>query len=1125
MEIIVDNKEQSNIGHITVLNIIEKYTGKGSLDIVTGYFSVEGMKHLKDAVANKITKYRIVLGDITNAEKDLENPLDLLNLNTSIERAFEISKDAREIVDFLRSGNMDIHTVEPNFCHAKVMVHKVDDDSGAEFPDSRSYMISGSSNITTSGLGAGQKEHNNIELNIVHTKEPNGAIDFITPMSNWFDTLWKSSKGDKSISGESKKMNFKEYLIDVISRIFKEYEPKDIIYKMLFEMHYKNSNSDKIKENVETALENTAIYQSLYSFQEDVVKRLIYLLESYNGAVLADAVGLGKTWSALAVIKYYQKKRDVLVLCPKKLEQNWLKFRKDQNSRFESDSLNYFIRFHSDLREQTFSKDEYAREVGNDNINFTEKPLLIVIDESHNLRNEKSKRYEFLLNNIIKQNNDVKVLMLSATPVNNSFKDLKAQIKLIAKDRPDAFKESMDISNFEAEFDRATKEYEDWFKRKNSDNDAKATIDSLMASEEMKGFLKLSNTLVVARTRAMINKHYEQNLVFPSKEKPENIYKTANILKIKGDDAFSELIDKLPEHLTAYMYSQYYDIAQDEEIKDGQLVEIMKFFLLKRLESCWYSFYKTLSKIREYHGSMLKYAEVYNNNQGNSTILLKDGTDHDEDSESIEYEIPTDYVVDFSKIKKDNKESRFTNFLNDLKRDVDILDALLKDTKAFAGIDEKGDTFDITSKFDSDDKLNVLIDKVIDKKKNKKNKKILIFTSYKDTAEYLFHQLKAHGYNKLAFVSGTEVGVSEEIDDPRKRSNKIDFILERFAPKSKLMNEIKWERFRVEERCGNYEQWKQMINSSDNDGKKYESAKTALENEIDILIATDVLSEGQNLQDADTVVNYDVHWNPVRLIQRFGRIDRIGSDNEKIKSITFWPVQQVEDYIELQTRVKKKMIQGRAVGAETHQLNDDEDKESKELENKQIEMMENIKQYGDIKLSDEKVEVMNKLLPLLQKFDKDSTEKYQNLPQGIYSGFIGENEDFPKEGIIALLGFNKIMGSKRDYKEYKLIYIDSDGEPVMKSETSILEALGKHTDAKRAGLEKIEDFSDEELLKQELQKLKKALMNYSNTLELEIEREDESKERNGMEVNRKESRKRAKMENYDLLAWLLISAK
>ncbi|GHV72405.1 hypothetical protein FACS1894201_01380 [Bacteroidia bacterium] len=430
---LLDNKIQIAPNQpYTVVDFIRKYSEQGHLDLVTGFFSVNALAWLKNEI-NDVEKFRLVLSKLMSDEVEPNKVIDLLNSDAGIASAVHLSQNARKAVDFLRQEKVQVKTVQKNFCHAKSYIYK-DKDSR------KNYQIIGSSNLTDAGLG--MRDSGNIELNTAAFSED----DEWKATQRWFETLWQDVALDKIELIDKTKIAAKDYIIKLIKNLFKEYSPEDLYYKVLYEMFKKDldfSNSEEFKKEMKH-LSETVIYQTLYSYQQKGVISLIKMLQNYNGAILADAVGLGKTWTALAVMKYFQSKGyTVVLLCPKKLENNWLQYKTGRDSKFEKDDIDYLVRYHSDLQDERLDVAHYS-DFPLSKIQRKNK-LLLVIDESHNLRNDKSSRYEYLINNLLqpeKEHKDIKVLQLSATPINNKLLDIRNQFKLLVKGQDDGFNDS-----------------------------------------------------------------------------------------------------------------------------------------------------------------------------------------------------------------------------------------------------------------------------------------------------------------------------------------------------------------------------------------------------------------------------------------------------------------------------------------------------------------------------------------------------------------------------------------------------------------------------------------------------------------------------------------------------------
>jgi superfamily II DNA or RNA helicase len=1036
---ILDNENDN----LKVHEWLEKYTEEGKLDIVTGYFTIGALAYLSRIVNDKIEQFRLVLGDIVSIDIEENRPLDLLNENITIEAALKLNSVSQEAVAFLKQEKVIAKTLEPNFCHAKNYLF-----NPLEKNDRNKYFISGSSNLTEAGIGL--KQTSNIELNIAETGNNNQYKELV----EWFESLWIKPQAHKQKTilhkdGTKTKVDFKEYLINEIERIFIKYTPREIYYKILFELFgnqiLEEENDPEFNRQV-GRLENSVVYNSLYDFQKKGALSLIRMLQRYDGAILADAVGLGKTWSALAVMKFFQLQgREILLVCPKKLENNWRRYRKHQESKFEKDQFDFFIRFHTDLNEERL--EQYTDRA--DKYFTNDKPKLIVIDESHNLRNDKSNRYKFLMENVLQPNEDIKVLLLSATPINNSLNDIRNQFKLMVQGHVNGYEDSLGIRNLDYTFRTAQKAFNDW--RNETDPRISDFIKQLPAN-----FFTLTDTLVVARTRKMIEGQ-EASLSFPKKEKPVNLFVTPN--ELGNFETFEELFDHFPPMLSGYQPSFYLDdkrenkdVLHDERQRDYFLVKMMYILMVKRLESSWYSFFSTIEKIKNHHQNALDRIKAYLENKKNLTVSENEDDLFEDDELEDEYEDFTLGKKRKIRLADIDAAGNLEYYKKDLKEDLDALDNLFINLQKFQSRIER-EVVQPKNHKSVDNKLEALIEQIEKKRKseaNNNNQKLVIFTVYRDTAQYLFDQLKARGYNGLAMVSGSGSLVSDSDEETKL----FEPILERFAPFTKLFREKEWDFDMQNAGLKEYDKWVRWI--ADHHPKIYQKVR----NPIDILIATDALSEGQNLQDADMVINYDIHWNPVRIIQRMGRIDRLGSPNSKIFGINFWPSNNINSYLDLQGRIEQRMAAMKLAGSEVSldfsdtfkQMAEDENLENR-LKARMMEQMQTT--WEDIEVNEQGLGFDDLSLEryrqdLLDEFNKDKA-KYQRMPKGVYSGFKAERDICPETGIIALLGYpaKPEKTKEHEYKVFDLIYINSEGKLVLLNQKEVLDAITYHKDRDR----------------------------------------------------------------------------
>ncbi len=1127
---ILDNENEN----LKVHEWLSKYTEEGELDIVTGYFTVGALAYLSKSVNDKIKQFRLVLGDIVSVDVEENRPLDLLNENITVEAALVLNRVSQEAVRFLKQDKVVAKTLEPNFCHAKNYLF-----NPTEKDDRNKYFVSGSSNLTEAGIGL--KQTSNVELNIAETGNNNQYKELV----NWFEALWTKPQAHKQKTiihkdGSKTKVDFKEYLIAEIERIFIKYTPKEIYYKILFELFgnqvLEEENDPEFNRQV-GRLENSVVYNSLYDFQKKGVLSLIRMLQKYNGAILADAVGLGKTWSALAVMKFFQLQgREILLLCPKKLENNWKRYGKHQESKFEKDQFDFFVRFHTDMSGERLEKYQDRA----DKFFTNDRPKLIVIDESHNLRNDKSNRYKFLMEFILQPNEDIKVLLLSATPINNALNDIRNQFKLMVQGNVHGYEETLGVRNIDYSFRTAQKAFNEW--RDEATPKISDFIKKLPAN-----FFTLTDALTVARTRKMIEGQ-ETDLVFPKKEKPINLFVTPH--ELGNFETFEELFDHFPTNLSGYQPSFYLeektdelDILHDERQRDRFLVKMMYILMVKRLESSWLSFYSTVEKIKNHHQNALDRIKAYLEDKKNLAVEDNETDLFEDDEMETTYEEFTLGKKRKIRLADIDAAGNLEHYKKDLKKDLDALDHLFINLQKFQSRIEKEIVQQKNYK-SSDNKLETLIKQIEAKRRvgaNDNNQKVIIFTVYRDTAQYLFDQLKARGFDRIAMVSGS----GSKVSDSEEETMLFEPILERFAPFTKLFKEKEWDFEMREGSLKEYQNWMHWI--AENHLKTYQK----LQNPIDILIATDALSEGQNLQDADMVINYDIHWNPVRIIQRMGRIDRLGSPNERIFGINFWPSNNINSYLDLQGRIEQRMAAMKLAGSEVHLDFSDTFKEMAEDENLEnrlkARMMEQMQTtWEDIEVSDQGLGFDDLSLEryrqdLLEEFNKDKA-RYQRMPKGVYSGFKATSDVCPENGIIALLGYpaKPEKAKEHQYKVFDLIYINHDGKQVMLNQKEVLDAITFHKDQARyvpdavdkgeeAAIQKLvnalKSFLDSqaaEVAEQEDGSTKKVMGKEAKDVLAKLRRGDKSAvERVKQNVNVNE---KYQLQNFDLVTWFVVTS-
>ena len=682
-----------------------------------------------------------------------------------------------------------------------------------------------------------------------------------------FAELWKDKEKFQDVT---------DNVIENIGTVYRENAPAFIYFITLYNIfnEFLEDISEDVLPNEATGFKSSVIWNKLYNFQRDASLAIINKLEKYNGCILADSVGLGKTFTALSVIKYYENRnRNVLVLCPKKLNDNWQTFRSNyKNNPVLADRLRYDILFHSDLsRDKGLSNGLDLERVNWGNYD------LIVIDESHNFRNGgrfdnddeeddfKENRYARLMNKVIRSGVKTKVLMLSATPVNNRFSDLKNQLQLAYEGKAENINDLLDTEkNIDSIFRDAQTVYSKWAKLPPEKRTTEKLVDSLSYD-----FFQLLDAVTIARSRSHIIKYYNTNDVGKFPERLSPISRRPKLTDLNDAITFADIAEMLNRlNLSIYTPSLFifesekgnYGIDYEGEglTVDGRekgIRKLMAINLLKRLESSVNSFRLTLTRIRDFIKDSIT---AIDNFQENSAGII-DVTDFSEDFDTEDSESDP-FVGRKSKINL--RDMDYVSWRRDLKADLEVLELLILMLK------------DITPEHDT--KLQQLIANLKNKFEhpiNGSNKKVLIFTAFADTANYLYEQLSGRILNDCGLHTALITGSTEGKCTLPKLKCTFNDILTYFSPMSKDRDAI-----------------------HPNDTR-----------EIDVLIATDCISEGQNLQDCDYLINYDIHWNPVRIIQRFGRIDRIGSKNDVIQLVNYWPDMELDDYIKLKGRVESRM--------------------------------------------------------------------------------------------------------------------------------------------------------------------------------------------------------------------------
>ena len=813
-----------------------------------------------------------------------------------------------------------------------------------------------------------------------------------------FNQLWNDGSRLQVVTDE---------VIDSISNAYKENAPEVLYFVALYNIFHEflEDISEDELPNESTGFKGSAIWNKLYNFQRDAALAIINKLERYNGCILADSVGLGKTFTALSVIKYYENRnKSVLVLCPKKLSENWNTYKSNyKNNPLVKDRLRYDVLFHTDL----------SREHGTSNgidlslLNWGNYDL-IVIDESHNFRNggkvttdeedenPRENRYLRLMNQVIRAGVRTKVLMLSATPVNNRFNDLRNQLQLAYEGDQSLINDKLGTERpIEEIFRTAQAQYNAWSK---ISAPAERTTERLLRMLSF-DFFQVLDAVTIARSRKHIEKYYDTTDIgrFPTRLRP--VSRRPKLTDLDDAVTYKDIADSLDDlNLSVYAPSDYilasrrskYEIDRDGHGKhlgmsgrEKGLKKLMAINLLKRLESSVNSFRLTVGRMKQQIDETVDAIDKFLASKQDvrlSVQQLADMLDGD-DSED-------DFLVGGKKTSVSLDDMDCLSWKQDLQHDQEILDMLLLLIR------------DINPEHDT--KLHLLRENLREKFAhpiNAGNKKVLIFTAFSDTAEYLYDNLADTILEHTGLYTGlvTGNGVRSTIKGIPSDFNSI---LTLFSPISKEKDKL----------------------------------FPTIEEEIDVLIATDCISEGQNLQDCDYLINYDIHWNPVRIIQRFGRIDRIGSKNEQIQLVNYWPDIELDDYLYLKGRVETRMA-GMDItsGGGGNVLLSNEEQTDLDYRRTQLQRLQ--QEVVDLEDMDTGINIMdlglNEFRLDLLEYMKQNHD-VEHTPFGLHAVVRG-NGQAPAGTIFVLK--NRTAGVNIDHKNqlhpFYMVYIQDDGKVVV----------------------------------------------------------------------------------------------
>lgn len=808
-----------------------------------------------------------------------------------------------------------------------------------------------------------------------------------------FETIWNDPKKLQDVT---------DYVVESISTAYRENSPDFIYFYTLYNIfnEFLDDISEDVLPNEATGFKQSKIWNMLYNFQKDAALAIISKLEKFNGCILADSVGLGKTFTALAVIKYYENRnKSVLVLCPKKLSENWTTYKSNYvNNPIAQDRLRYDVLYHTDLsRDKGMSGSINLAQLNWENYD------LVVIDESHNFRNGgeisgkdgRENRYLRLLNKVIRTGVRTKVLMLSATPVNNRFYDLRNQLALAYEGESEQINEKLNTTHTIDEiFRSAQKAFNAWSKLPTEQR----TTDALLKTLDF-DFFEVLDSVTIARSRRHIEKYYSTTEIgkFPERLKPVSL--RPNLTDLSGAINYNDIYEILmmlnlavytpSNYILPSKMAKYIDLTHNkgntltQKGREEGIRRLMSINLLKRLESSVHSFQLTLERIKALINDTIQSIHDYHGGEHALTLTdVTDAADFDDDDQN------TDLFSVGKKVRINIADMDYKSWLHELEQDAENLQLLTE----LVG--------DITPEHDT--KLQTLLALIRGKQArpiNPGNRKILIFTAFSDTADYLYQNISTFALKEFGIHTAEITGsVDGKTTIPRLRGD-LNTVLTCFSPISKGRNILM------------------------QDGEK---------NNIDILIATDCISEGQNLQDCDYLVNYDIHWNPVRIIQRFGRIDRIGSRNDRIQLVNFWPDMDLDEYINLKARVETRMKISVMTSTGDDDLINDEEKGDLEYRRAQLKRLQ--EEVVDIEDMSTGISIMDLglnefRLDLLDYIKRNGS--VEAAPHGMHA--VAEaTEETPPGVIFVLKNLNEkvnIDGQNRLHPFY-MVYIGEDGEVI-----------------------------------------------------------------------------------------------
>ena len=989
-----------NINHILADDLKSQLTSGAKLKIAASYFSIYAYQALKkeldkiDELQFIFTAPTFVTDDVTDKfkkekrefiipKRERESSLYGTEFEIHLKNQLTQKAIAKECANWIRRRV----SFKSNKSHVPMQefmnVHKPE----------QSTTYSPIQGFTPTGLGL---EKGNAVSNFVNCFDEAPMVQHYLQL---FDQIWQDSSKVEDVSQE---------IIRHIESVYQENPPERIYFLMLYNIFkdFLEDINEDVMPNDLTGYQDTLIWKKLFNFQKDAAVGIINKLETFNGCILADSVGLGKTFTALAVIKYYElRNKSVLVLCPKKLSENWTNYNANVVTNiFDKDRFNYDVLYHTDLSRtsgHTLGVDLARVNWGNYD--------LVVIDESHNFRNrtsfrDRETRYDRLMKQVIQTGVKTKVLMLSATPVNNHFTDLKNQLALAYEGDPELIHEKLGTERtIDTIFSRAQASFNTWAALSPEKRTTQAILNLLDFD-----FFKLLDSVTIARSRKHIQTFYDTKDIgqFPVRLKPKSF--RCGISTDKSFVTLNEIYSKLSSiKMSVYAPVNYIfpsALPKYEEIFDTQvegrgrlrqvdrersLQRLMTINLLKRLESSVHAFRLTLGVLKKNVESTLNSMQEFDAKNIDSEVSVPVDYGYDEDGNESPLD-DADLIGKTLKIHLGDIDR--LSWERDLKADLRLINELINLMTPVTA--------------EQDKKLQHLKTQIIEKIQNPinpNNRKVIIFTAFADTANYLYEHiaefmLAEHGLHSAKIIGSNNVSTIGAMPGRRNHYD-MQGLLTLFSPQSKQKADIFPDEMR----------------------------------EIDILIATDCISEGQNLQDCDYLINYDIHWNPVRIIQRFGRVDRIGSRNAQIQLVNYWPDINLDEYINLRERVENRMmIVDMATTGDDNVLSSQSNDMAYRLEQLQrlqeevldLEDANTGVSITDLGLNDFRMDLLNYM---------EHSPDLARLPNGLHAVVPAQPELGLKPGVIFTLRAREQQPAAQQINRlypYYLMYLDEKGEVV-----------------------------------------------------------------------------------------------